>query len=83
MLLPDFVIGESVWSGHLSTELTTERAPKVYTDAPTCHLVGKGLIVHYKKTISGITNLSLNLTYTPSTHFEDRAEIFAKFLLKG
>lgn len=82
MLLRVYIIGESMWSGYLSSDVGHEEKPIIFEDIPTCHLVRVGLILHYKKIMAGYENLTLNITYRPNSFLDEASEVSAKFFLE-
>ena len=83
VLLPGYVMGQSLWDGELSVPpRPSERLPlAVYAKtAPSLRMTPHGLLMHYKQ-VTGGKNLQLRLTYHPNQGLSETAEVAANFVL--
>ncbi|MET3654760.1 hypothetical protein [Dyella japonica] len=89
VLLPGFVLGQSTWSGGLSSVGTTVpgalRPVIVYANKPTCHVTPQGLVLHVRRTINSgdEKNMAFYLTYFPNQGFDPGAKVEASIELIG
>ncbi|HDS1784431.1 TPA: hypothetical protein QEM68_003290, partial [Pseudomonas putida] len=81
VLLPGFVLGVSEWSGSLST-LRDDRGMDVFPIAPTGHIVGAGLVLHFENTLANQSHVSLHLTYSANQGLDEDNETQSIFNLK-
>jgi len=81
VLLPGFVLGVSEWSGSLST-LRDDRGMDVFPIAPTGHIVGAGLVLHFENTLANQNHVSLHLAYSANQGLDEDNEILATFRLE-
>ncbi|UVL80597.1 hypothetical protein LOY24_10825 [Pseudomonas putida] len=81
VLLPGFVLGVSEWSGSLST-LRDDQRMHVFPAAPTGHIVGAGLVLHFKNTLTNQNHVSLHLAYSANQGLDEDNEILATFRLE-
>ncbi|MBK4995342.1 hypothetical protein IAE39_003516 [Pseudomonas sp. S37] len=75
LLLPDFVLGQSEWSGIIQSHSFDKHATRTHI-IPDCYMTSAGLVLHYKSEAKGIKSVTLTLNYyknreldygTPST----------------
>jgi len=80
VLLPGFVLGVSEWSGSLST-LRDDKGINVFPIAPTGHIVGAGLVLHFENTLANQNPVSLHLTYRANQGLDEDTETLSLFRL--
>nr|HDS0986772.1 hypothetical protein [Pseudomonas putida] len=81
VLLPGFVFGVSEWSGSLST-LRDDQGMDILPIAPTGHIVGAGLVLHFENTLTNQNHVSLHLAYSANQGLDEDNEILATFRLE-
>ncbi|HDS1729873.1 TPA: hypothetical protein QEM47_002630, partial [Pseudomonas putida] len=81
VLLPGFVLGVSEWSGSLST-LHDDQGMHVFPAAPTGHMVGGGLVLHFENTLANQSHVSLHLSYSANQGLDEDNETQSIFHLK-
>ncbi|MGA4456485.1 hypothetical protein ACPA1S_31785, partial [Pseudomonas fortuita] len=81
VLLPGFVLGISEWSGSLST-LRDVQGMDVFPIAPTGHIVGAGLVLHFENTLANQNNISLHLAYSANQGLDEDNETHTIFRLE-
>ncbi|MCE0965691.1 hypothetical protein LU660_10815, partial [Pseudomonas sp. NMI4491_12] len=81
VLLPGFVPGVSEWSGSLST-LHDDQGMHVFPAAPTGHIVGGGLVLHFENTLANQSHVSLHLSYSANQGLDEDNETQSVFHLK-
>ncbi|MFJ4393182.1 hypothetical protein ACIP0A_26575, partial [Pseudomonas soli] len=80
ILLPGFAIGASQWSGS-SSSLRDDGGMDVFPITPAAYIVGAGLILHFKLTLTHQNHVSLHLTYSANQGLTEGAEINSNFHL--
>ncbi|WP_322006127.1 T6SS effector BTH_I2691 family protein [Paraburkholderia tropica] len=87
VLLPGYVLGQSMWDGELTVPPRPgERIPlATYSNiVPETRITPHGLIVHYPRIAPrGDRNLQLRLGYHPNQGLSEQAEVSASFVLAG
>ena len=81
VLLPGFVLGVSEWSGSLST-LRDDKGMDVFPIAPTGYIVGAGLVLHFKNTLTSQHHVSLHLSYSANQGLDENNETISIFRLE-
>ncbi|MFF7063907.1 hypothetical protein ACFY9W_15830, partial [Pseudomonas sp. NPDC008258] len=81
VLLPGFVLGVSEWSGSLST-LRDDLGMDVFPIAPTSHIIGGGLVLHFENTLTNATHVSLQLSYSANQGLDEDNETQSIFRLE-
>ncbi|ELF6206092.1 hypothetical protein RNI54_002911 [Pseudomonas putida] len=81
VLLPGFVPGVSEWSGSLST-LHDDQGMHVFPAAPTGHIVGGGLVLHFENRLANQNHVSLHLSYSANQGLDEDNETQSNFHLK-
>ncbi|CAI3801138.1 hypothetical protein GLGCALEP_02779 [Pseudomonas sp. MM221] len=81
VLLPGFVLGVSEWSGSLSA-LRDDQGMDVFPIAPSGHIVGAGLVLHFENTLANQNHISLHLAYSANQGLDEDKEILATFRLE-
>jgi hypothetical protein len=81
VLLPGFAIGTSQWSGSLSS-LHEDGGMDVFPSVPAAYVVGAGLILHFKHTLTHQNHISLHLAYSANHGLNDGSEIHSNFHLE-
>ncbi|WP_244851583.1 T6SS effector BTH_I2691 family protein [Caballeronia sp. SL2Y3] len=87
VLLPGYILGQSLWNGDLSVPPRPgERIPRAtYPNAVAeTRITPHGLLVHYSRMAPlGDRNLQLSLSYHPNQGLSEAAEVTASFVLGG
>ncbi|BAW23677.1 MULTISPECIES: T6SS effector BTH_I2691 family protein [Pseudomonas] len=81
VLLPGFRLGVSEWSGSLSA-LRDNQGMDVFPIAPTGHLVGAGLVLHFENTLTNQNHVLLHLAYSANQGLDEDNESLATFRLE-
>ncbi|KNX77651.1 hypothetical protein DA83_00715, partial [Pseudomonas sp. 250J] len=81
VLLPGFAIGTSEWSG-ISSSLRNDGGMDVFPITPAAYVVGAGLILHFKHTLTHQNHVSLHLAYSASQGLDEGTEIHSNFRLE-
>ncbi|CAI3805478.1 hypothetical protein GLGCALEP_03895 [Pseudomonas sp. MM221] len=81
VLLPGFVLGVSEWSGSLSA-LRDDQGMDVFPIAPTGHIVGAGLVLHFENTLANQHHVSLHLAYSANQGLDEDNEIYSIYRLE-
>lgn len=81
VLLPGFAIGTSEWSGS-SSSLRNDGGMDVFPITPAAYVVGAGLILHFKHTLTHQNHVSLHLAYSANQGLDEGTEIHSNFRLE-
>ncbi|MDD2007522.1 hypothetical protein ACF8QE_10710, partial [Pseudomonas sp. GLN_3] len=81
VLLPGFKLGVSEWSGSLSS-LHDDQRMDVFPIAPTGHIVGAGLVLHFENTLTNQEHISLHLAYSANQGLDEDNETLSIFRLE-
>ncbi|WP_441253303.1 T6SS effector BTH_I2691 family protein [Pseudomonas putida] len=81
VLLPGFRLGVSKWSGSLSS-LHDDQRMDVFPIAPTGHIVGAGLVLHFENTLTNQNHVSLHLAYSANQGLDEDNETLSIFRLE-
>lgn len=81
VLLPGFRLGVSEWSGSLSA-LRDGQGMDVFPIAPTGHIVGAGLVLHFENTLTNQNHVSLHLAYSANQGLDEDNETLSIFRLE-
>ncbi len=81
VLLPGFRLGVSEWSGSLSS-LHDDQRMDVFPIAPTGHIVGAGLVLHFENTLTNQEHISLHLAYSANQGLDEDNETLSIFRLE-
>ncbi|HDS1786834.1 TPA: hypothetical protein QEM65_000243 [Pseudomonas putida] len=81
VLLPGFRLGVSKWSGSLSS-LHDDQRMDVFPIAPTGHIVGAGLVLHFENTLTNQEHISLHLAYSANQGLDEDNETLSIFRLE-
>ncbi len=81
VLLPGFRLGVSEWSGSLSS-LHDDQRMDVFPIAPTGHIVGAGLVLHFENTLTNQEHISLHLAYSANQGLDEENETLSIFRLE-
>ncbi|CAI3805486.1 hypothetical protein GLGCALEP_03898 [Pseudomonas sp. MM221] len=81
VLLPGFVLGVSEWSGSLSA-LRDDQGMDVFPIAPSGHIVGAGLVLHFENTLTNQNHVSLQLAYSANQGLDEDHETHSIFRLE-
>jgi len=81
VLLPGFVLGVSEWSGSLNA-LRDGQERDVLPIAPTGHIVGAGLVLHFENTLANQSHVSLHLAYSANQGLDEDNETLSIFRLE-
>jgi len=81
VLLPGFRLGVSEWSGSLSA-FRDGQGMDVFPIAPTGHIVGAGLVLHFENTLTNQNHVSLHLAYSANQGLDEDNETLSVFRLE-
>ncbi|MCE0877518.1 hypothetical protein LU675_29780, partial [Pseudomonas monteilii] len=81
VLLPGFRLGVSEWSGSLSS-LRDDQGMDVFPVAPTSHIVGAGLVLHFENTLANQNHVSLQIAYSANQGLDEDNETQSIFRLE-